>query len=103
MQPRQRNKNKTNDKSTTGIFARFIISAFFGGLISFIILALIVGLTRYIYWSWVADYLIQKLVYAIWIVPLCWGFLGIFFFDTMISIASKIFEGFLDSLTSRYR
>lgn len=100
MQLRHNNQNKTNRKPPDGIISRFMISAFFGGFMSFIVFFLIYELMLYVYDDNIlSKYIMQILFHALWIVPLLWGILGIFLFDKMLTIASKIFESFLDALS----
>jgi hypothetical protein len=99
MQPIKKSRNKTDHQQQAGILARFIISAFFGGFMSFIVFWVIYEIMIYMYNDFLSAYIIRILIHALWVVPIFWGILGIFFFETMLSIASKIFESFLDSFS----
>ena len=66
-------------------FCRFVGCALFGGLVSLVIFFVVIfwGLYGFFdsYWK-----------HTLWIVPLVWGILGIFWFDRMLDIARDIFE-----------
>jgi hypothetical protein len=103
MQLIHRNRNKTNRKPPEGIISRFIVSAFFGCLMSFVILLFILRLTYGIHQNGLVTYLRFNILRVLWILSLFWGIFGIFFYDKLLSIASKIIEGFLDSVSRRYK
>lgn len=66
-------------------FYRFVGCALFGGLVSFVIFFVVMffGLYGFFdsYWK-----------HSLWIVPIVWGILGIFWFDNMLDIARDIVE-----------
>ena len=68
-----------------GWILRFLVSAFFGGFIALFIFIVILRIFLTLpFWD-------TKFVHILWIVPLIWGVLGIFFFDEMTEIPRKIF------------
>ena len=64
--------------------AKFFGAALFGGFISFIVFALI---------FWINPNALSLLWHILWIIPVVWGILGIFWYDKMLDIARRIVEG----------
>ena len=68
---------------------RFLLSALFGGMISLLIIFAVMYLGIYSFWSghwW----------HVIWLIPVSWGILGIFVFDSMLTIARNIVESIFE-------
>jgi membrane protein DedA with SNARE-associated domain len=85
---------KTISEVILGGFCRFILSALFGGFISVVLFFIMIyfGIDGFFQSNW---------KHSLWIIPLCWGVIGIFWFENSLSIARDIVEGFSDR--NRYR
>ncbi|MCX7918794.1 MAG: hypothetical protein N3A72_04120 [bacterium] len=86
---------KSEFNSLMHIFFRFIISAIFGGFISFIFLYVFLDLILMASAAKQWKFISIILIHAVWILPTIWGILGIFYFEKMLSLAQKSFERFI--------
>lgn len=75
-----------------GWVLKFIISTLFGGFVSAAIF--LVFMCASVRGHFVEEFWSSKYLHAFWIVPLAWGFLGIFLFETMLNTARDLVEGF---------
>ena len=65
--------------------AKFVGAALFGGFISLIVLVFFYCFHIFPPNHW---------WHILWIIPVVWGILGLFWYDRMLDIARRIFEGF---------
>ncbi|HEY3377963.1 MAG TPA: hypothetical protein VGL77_10780 [Armatimonadota bacterium] len=86
-------------KTLSGGIWRFIGSAIFGGFLSLLLLFVFLhlGIVRDL-----DDWWLRGVLHALWILPVCWGILGIFWYDAMLDMARDIVEWFVRALGSRY-
>jgi hypothetical protein len=68
-----------------GAFFKFIMAALFGLLVS-----LAIGFIAA--WLLMDSFFATPWVHILWIIPLVWGVLGIFWFDQMLELGKKIIE-----------
>ena len=74
-----------------GWLLRFAVSAFFGALLSVFLFLFGMCMCRYGLLLTAAT-LYSKAIHIFWILPLVWGVLGIFFFETMVNAAKDMIE-----------
>lgn len=70
-----------------GAVAKFVGAGLFGGFVSLVVFLGILWLDVDAFWQ-------SPWPHVLWIIPVMWGVLGIFWFDKMLDAARKIFEGF---------
>ena len=89
---KEMNKKTTRDplKGVAGIILKFFAAALFGCLVSLILLLAIFAIGAHTFWDGWGPHLL-------WIIPILWGVLGIFWFEPMLAFASHIFEEFFRS------
>jgi cell division protein FtsX len=80
---------KTFWESVFAGVSRFIVSAFFGGFISLIILIVMLFLMVLLKWH---DYQPGYAWHFLWIIPVCCGMIGIFRFDAMLEMVQAFYE-----------
>ena len=69
------------------IILRFIFSAIFGGGVTLLIIYCIMYWDPLILFNTVC-------IHLLWIIPIIWGVIGIFFFDFMIKLSRDVIEKF---------
>lgn len=72
-----------------GVITKFVCASLFGGIISCVAWKAC--------WWWCDAILQYPWFHVFWIFPVVWGFLGIFWFDRMLSIAQQFLERIFDS------
>ena len=70
-----------------GAVLKFIGSALFGGFVSLVVVLAAFFLEIDRFWQ-------RPWIHLLWVIPLVWGFLGIFWFEKMLDAARRIFEDF---------
>ena len=73
-------------KGPAGAFAKFVAAALFGGMLSIVIFFVVVLIDIDAVWD-------RPWLHLLWMVPLVWGVLGIFWFERILDIARDIIEG----------
>ena len=72
-------------KGPLGAVAKFFAAALFGGFVSLLVffVVLLIGIDAFWQSPW---------PHVLWIIPLVWGVLGIFWFERMIDMARDLVE-----------
>ena len=86
-----RSKTSRPENGFIGAVCKFFGSALFGALVSLVIFLVIT------YSGDIDAFTATAWVHILWVIPLLWGVLGIFFFDQMLDLARKIIGGFFGS------
>jgi len=80
-------EHKDPRRGIGGVIGRFIVATFFGGFVSLVILAIVLWVDLDMFWE-------SPWPHVLWLIPMVWGILGIFWFDQMLNAGRKIFEMF---------
>ena len=80
-----------------GILCRFFFSMLLGGVISIVLFV--------IFFMLIIDVSVftNAWKHIFWAIPLCWGILGIFYYDRMLDIAAKILESVIEEAMRRHK
>lgn len=72
-----------------GALVKFVISAAVGGLASLVIALGILSAGFDGFWE-------SRWVHILWIIPMVWGVLGVFFYVRLLDVARAVVEGFFE-------
>jgi hypothetical protein len=83
------NKDETDPlRGPLGVLGKFIGGAILGCFVSFVVFIAC-------YWALDTDTFMEgKWLHALWIIPIVWGVLGIFWFKPMLELGRSIFEAY---------
>ena len=69
-----------------GAVCRFIVGVMSGAFVSVVIFVVVTGLEIFSFWE-------GPWKHSLWIVPLVWGALAVLWFQQMLEMAKRLFEG----------
>ena len=70
-----------------GAVLKFVAAAFLGGFVSLVVIAVVFLFGIHSFWQ-------APWLHILWIIPIVWGILGIFWLDRMLELGRKIFEDY---------